>query len=79
MSTDGTTNTLAFCEIVAQGPGTFSCCAWIAYGDGIGTQNGINAPLFDRPPTVSRPIRMTCGEATLSVDRRAITRVVPTS
>ncbi len=42
--TDGTSNTLAFCEIISQGPGRYDCCAWIAYADGIGTQNGINAP-----------------------------------
>jgi prepilin-type N-terminal cleavage/methylation domain-containing protein len=41
---DGTSNTLAFCEIVSNGPGTFSCCSWAAYADGIGTVNGINAP-----------------------------------
>lgn len=42
--TDGTTNTLAFGEIISKGPGTNDCCAWMAYADGIGTQNGINAP-----------------------------------
>lgn len=42
--TDGTSNTLAFCEIVAQGPATYSCCSWLCYADGIGTVNGINAP-----------------------------------
>lgn len=46
---DGASNTLAFCEIIAQGSGTFSCCAWIAYADGIGTQNGINAPFRSTP------------------------------
>lgn len=42
--TDGTSNTLAFCEIIAKGPGLYDCCSWLAYGDGIGTVNGINAP-----------------------------------
>ncbi|MDB5391703.1 MAG: Prepilin-type cleavage/methylation protein [Planctomycetaceae bacterium] len=42
--TDGTSNTLAFGEIIATGPGQYSCCSWLAYADGIGTQNGINAP-----------------------------------
>lgn len=42
--TDGTSNTLAFCEIISQGPGTYSCCSWLSYADGIGTVNGINAP-----------------------------------
>lgn len=41
---DGTSNTLAFCEVVSTGTGTFGTPAWIAYGDGIGTVNGINAP-----------------------------------
>lgn len=52
--TDGTSNTLAFCEIVARGTGQFHCCAWMAYGDGIGTQNGINAP-FRSTPTGTPP------------------------
>lgn len=47
--TDGTSNTLAFCEIVSTGPGRYDCCAWIAYADGIGTQNGINAPFRSTP------------------------------
>ncbi|MES2793656.1 MAG: DUF1559 domain-containing protein [Planctomycetota bacterium] len=42
--TDGTSNTLAFCEVISQGPGKYDCCSWLAYGDGIGTVNGINAP-----------------------------------
>lgn len=46
---DGTTNTLLFCEIVSNGKGTFSCCSWIAYSDGIGTVNGINAPFRSTP------------------------------
>ena len=46
---DGTTNTLMFCEIVATGPGRYDCCAWMAYADGIGTQNGINAPFRSTP------------------------------
>jgi len=46
---DGTSNTLAFCEIVSQGPGTYSCCSWPAYADGIGTVNGINAPFRSTP------------------------------
>ncbi len=41
---DGTSNTLAFCEVVSTGAGTLGSPAWIAYGDGIGTVNGINAP-----------------------------------
>lgn len=46
---DGTSNTLAFCEIVSTGSGQYSCCAWHAYGDGIGTVNGINAPWRSNP------------------------------
>lgn len=49
--TDGTSNTLAFCEIIGQGPGTNQCCAWHAYSDGIGTINGINAPFRSSTPT----------------------------
>ena len=41
---DGSSNTLAFCEVVSQGAGKYAPPAWIAYGDGIGTVNGINAP-----------------------------------
>ncbi len=52
--TDGTSNTLAFGEIVGQGPGTFHCCAWHAYSDGFGMINGLNAPFRStasrRPP-----------------------------
>ncbi|MCA9117939.1 MAG: DUF1559 domain-containing protein [Planctomycetaceae bacterium] len=40
---DGTSNTLAFCEIISNGPGTFSGAAWMCYGDGMGTAAGINA------------------------------------
>jgi prepilin-type N-terminal cleavage/methylation domain-containing protein len=40
--TDGTSTTLAFCEIVRAAPN--SCCSWLAYADGIGTVNGVNAP-----------------------------------
>ncbi|MEX0724865.1 MAG: DUF1559 domain-containing protein [Planctomycetaceae bacterium] len=47
--TDGSSNTLGFCEIVSQGPGTFSCCSWACYADGIGTANGINAPWRSTP------------------------------
>jgi prepilin-type N-terminal cleavage/methylation domain-containing protein len=47
--TDGTSNTLMFCEIVTQGPGRYSCCSWLAYADGIGTVNGINAPFRSTP------------------------------
>ena len=47
--TDGTSNTLAFCEIIGRGPGTNHCCAWHAYSDGIGTINGINAPFRSTP------------------------------
>ena len=46
---DGTSNTLLFCEIVSNGPRTYSCCSWIAYSDGIGTVNGINAPFRSTP------------------------------
>jgi prepilin-type N-terminal cleavage/methylation domain-containing protein len=46
---DGTSNTLAFCEIIGRGPGTFHCCSWIAYSDGIGTVNGLNAPWRSTP------------------------------
>ena len=49
--TDGTSNTLAFGEIIGQGPGTFHCCSWHAYSDGIGTINGINAPFRSSTPT----------------------------
>ena len=42
--TDGASNTLAFCEVVSKGAGKNDAPAWIAYGDGIGTINGINAP-----------------------------------
>lgn len=42
--TDGTSNTLAFGEIIGRGKNTFHCCAWQAYSDGIGTVNGLNAP-----------------------------------
>lgn len=52
--TDGTSNTLAYCEIVGRGPGTNHCCAWHAYSDGIGTINGINAP-FRSTPTRTPP------------------------
>ncbi|QDV49681.1 DUF1559 domain-containing protein [Gimesia fumaroli] len=41
---DGASNTLAFCEVISQGAGKHGTPAWIAYGDGIGTINGINAP-----------------------------------
>jgi prepilin-type N-terminal cleavage/methylation domain-containing protein len=41
---DGTSNTLAFGEIIGRGPGTNHCCAWHSYSDGIGTINGLNAP-----------------------------------
>jgi prepilin-type N-terminal cleavage/methylation domain-containing protein len=47
--TDGTSNTLAFCEIISQGPGKYDCCSWLAYADGIGTVNGINAPFRSSP------------------------------
>jgi prepilin-type N-terminal cleavage/methylation domain-containing protein len=47
--TDGTSNTLAFGEIVSRGPGLCSCCSWLAYADGIGVQNGINAPFRSTP------------------------------
>lgn len=51
---DGTSNTLAFGEIVGQGPGTNHCCAWHAYSDGFGLINGLNAPFRSnasrRPP-----------------------------
>lgn len=46
---DGTSNTLAFCEIIGRGPGTNHCCGWHAYADGIGTVNGINAPFRSTP------------------------------
>lgn len=46
---DGTSNTLAFCEIIGQGKGTYHCCAWHAYSDGIGTVNGLNAPWRSKP------------------------------
>ena len=41
---DGTSNTLAFCEVVSTGASTYGSPAWVAYGDGIGTANGVNAP-----------------------------------
>ncbi len=47
--TDGTSNTLAFCEIIGRGPGTNHCCGWHSYSDGIGTINGINAPFRSTP------------------------------
>ena len=47
--TDGTSNTLAFGEIVGQGPGTYHCCAWHAYSDGFGMVNGLNAPFRSTP------------------------------
>jgi prepilin-type N-terminal cleavage/methylation domain-containing protein len=46
---DGTSNTLMYCEIVSQGTGRFQCCSWMAYADGIGTVNGINAPFRSTP------------------------------
>jgi len=46
---DGTSNTLAFAEIIGRGPGTNHCCAWHAYSDGIGTINGLNAPWRSSP------------------------------
>ena len=42
--TDGTSNTLAFTEIVGRGPGTYDGVAWNCYSDGTGVGNGINAP-----------------------------------
>ena len=47
--TDGSSNTLAFCEIIGRGPGTNHCCGWHSYSDGIGTINGINAPFRSTP------------------------------
>ena len=41
---DGTSNTVAFCEIIGQGPGRYDGVAWACYSDGIGVANGINAP-----------------------------------
>lgn len=46
---DGTSNTLAFCEFIGRGPGTYHCCGWHAYSDGIGTVNGLNAPWRSTP------------------------------
>ncbi len=46
---DGTSSTLAFGEIIGRGPGTFHCCAWMAYSDGIGTVNGLNAAWRSTP------------------------------
>jgi prepilin-type N-terminal cleavage/methylation domain-containing protein len=41
---DGASNTLAFCEIIGRGTGTYDGVAWACYSGGIGTGNGINAP-----------------------------------
>jgi prepilin-type N-terminal cleavage/methylation domain-containing protein len=46
---DGTSNTLAFGEIIGRGKNTYHCCAWHAYSDGIGTINGLNAPWRSTP------------------------------
>jgi prepilin-type processing-associated H-X9-DG protein len=46
---DGASNTLAFGEIIGRGPGTFHCCAWHSYSDGIGVGNGLNAPWRSTP------------------------------
>lgn len=47
--TDGSSNTFMYSEMVTSGPGRYDCCAWACYGDGIGTQNGINAPFRSTP------------------------------
>ncbi|MFN0199477.1 MAG: DUF1559 domain-containing protein [Planctomycetaceae bacterium] len=47
--TDGSSNTIGFGEIVSQGRGTYTCCSWACYADGIGTVNGINAPWRSTP------------------------------